>query len=253
MRSSPDAVRDDDPDGDQDAAPDVDAWIRQAGQADPDPTLGDNALWALAYCAPESIAALCEHLNHLDATVRKRAAHALGNIGPAACEAAATPLRQRLSDAQGPVRQRAAWALGPLRDVHADTVRGLLALVVDGDLKDAGAALHALKAVTPGVLLPAAVSRLLPGLAAPGREASLTCEVLALMRPKATDALPALTQCLADTTDPRGAWAAHALGEMGPTAAPAVNALTACAAADADAAVAEAARESLRAIQGAPH
>lgn len=114
------------------------------GLVDPDPKTGERALWALHYCAPESIDPLVECLSHPVAFVRERASHALGNIGDAARAAAAPRLKDLLEDPDQAVRQRAAWALGLMHDTCVDTLRLLASMVTNGTPVDAGAALHAL-------------------------------------------------------------------------------------------------------------
>lgn len=54
---------------------------------DPDPKIGESALWALVYCRPHSVEPLDECLAHHLPIVRERAAHSLGNIGDEAKEA----------------------------------------------------------------------------------------------------------------------------------------------------------------------
>lgn len=112
--------------------------------ADPDPKIGESSLWALHYCAPDSIEPLIECLSHQVAFVRERAAHSLGKIGDKARNAAAPKLRDLLRDSDQGVRKRAAWALGLMHDASGDTVERLAGMIANGALVDAGAALHAL-------------------------------------------------------------------------------------------------------------
>ncbi|MCZ8158824.1 MAG: hypothetical protein O9256_02925 [Rhizobiaceae bacterium] len=114
------------------------------GLTDPDPKIGESALWALHYCAPDSIDPLVECLSHQVALVRERACHSLGNIGDSARAAAAHKLRDLLADSDQAVRVRAAWALGLMHDVCSDTVRQLVGMTTSGTPADEGAALHAL-------------------------------------------------------------------------------------------------------------
>ncbi|KAI1696911.1 HEAT repeats domain-containing protein [Ditylenchus destructor] len=115
-----------------------------AGLADPDPQIGESAVWALHYCAPESLDPLIACLGHPDAFVRERAAHSLGNIGEVARVDAALALQRLLSDSDQAVRKRAAWALGLTRDNSESTLERLAALVSKGTPGDAESALHAL-------------------------------------------------------------------------------------------------------------
>ena len=114
------------------------------GLVDSDPKIGESSLWALYYCAPDSIAPLVECLSHPVAFVRDRAAHSLGNIGDSARDAAASTLRDLLADSDQAVRKRAAWGLGLMHDERDDTVQLLVGMIANGTLVDAGAALHAL-------------------------------------------------------------------------------------------------------------
>lgn len=114
------------------------------GLVDSDPRIGESSLWALHYCAPDSIEPLVECLSHPVAFVRDRASHSLGNIGDDARDAAASRLRDLLSDSDQAVRKRAAWALGLMHDESGNTVRLLVGMMTNGTLVDAGAALHAL-------------------------------------------------------------------------------------------------------------
>lgn len=143
------------------------------GLADPDPKIGENSLWALHYCAPDSIDPLVECLSHQIAFVRERAAHALGNIGDDARDAAAPTLRELLADSDQAVRQRAAWALGLMHDACGDTVPLLAGMITNGTLVDSAAALHALgnigKSAGPGLLAPYR-EQILAALDSPGTE-----------------------------------------------------------------------------------
>jgi HEAT repeat protein len=114
------------------------------GLVDSDPRIGERSLWALNYCAPDSIKPLVECLSHTAAFVRERAAHSLGNIGDDVRDVAATKLRDLLADSDQAVRKRAAWALGLMHDECRNTVRLLVDMITNGTLMDAGAALHAL-------------------------------------------------------------------------------------------------------------
>lgn len=114
------------------------------GLHEPDPKIGESSLWALNYCAPDSIDPLVVCLHHEAAFVRERAAHSLGNIGDSARDAATTSLRGLLCDIDQAVRRRVAWALGLMHDTSAETVRLLAGMITNGTLEDAGAALHAL-------------------------------------------------------------------------------------------------------------
>jgi HEAT repeat protein len=143
------------------------------GLVDPDPKIGESALWALHYCAPDSIDPLVECLSHQVAFVRERAAHSLGNIGDIARDAAALRLRDLLGDSDQAVRQRGAWALGLMHDACGDTVRLLAGMITNGTLVDAGAALHALgnigKSAGPDFLAPYR-EQILAALDSPGTE-----------------------------------------------------------------------------------
>ncbi len=113
------------------------------GLADPDPKIGESALWALNYCAPDSIQPLMACLSHPAAFVRERAAHALGNVGDEA-RAAAPSLQELLRDPDQAVRRRGAWALGLLHDSRPETIALLARMVSHGTPEDGSAALHAL-------------------------------------------------------------------------------------------------------------
>jgi HEAT repeat protein len=128
------------------------------GLVDPDSRIGESSLWALHYCAPDSIDPLVDCLSHHAAFVRERAAHSLGNIGDNARHAPAPKLRDLLGDSDQAVRKRAAWALGLVHDARVDTVQRLANMVMNGTPVDAGAALHALgnvgKSAGPDFLAP---------------------------------------------------------------------------------------------------
>lgn len=110
---------------------------------DEDAKVGESAMWALKYCAPESIADVTNCLTDARAVVRERAAESLGNMGEDAA-AAAIALRPLLADPVEAVRSKAAWALGLMRDVDTESVEPLLALAEHGSTSDKRAALHAL-------------------------------------------------------------------------------------------------------------
>lgn len=114
------------------------------GLFDPDSKIGESALWALHYCAPDSIESLVACLSHPVAYVRERASHSLGNIGDNARNAAAPKLRDLLGDPDQSVRKRAAWALGLMHDASSDTVRLLAGMSANGTPVDAASSLHAL-------------------------------------------------------------------------------------------------------------
>lgn len=126
--------------------------------ADPDPKIGDSALWALHYCAPDSVEPLVECLSHSLAFVRERAAHSLGKIGEDAREVAASKLRTLLQDSDQLVRKRAVWALGLMCDTCEETVGLLADMITKGNSVDTSAALHALgnigRSAGPGFLAP---------------------------------------------------------------------------------------------------
>lgn len=111
--------------------------------ADEDAKVGESALWALKYCAPESIPDVTACLADARAIVRERAASSLGNMGEQAA-VAAPPLRALLADPVEPVRAQAAWALGVARDTDKETVRAILTLAEHGTTSDRRAAFHAL-------------------------------------------------------------------------------------------------------------
>lgn len=110
---------------------------------DPDPKLGESALWALHYCSPDSVEPLIDCLAHPQAFVRERSAHSLGNIGEGA-RSAVPRLLELLTDDDQAVRRRAAWAIGLIRDVKPSTITALFDRVGAGTAEDAAAALHAL-------------------------------------------------------------------------------------------------------------
>lgn len=111
--------------------------------SDPDPKVGESALWALAYCKPHSVEPLSECLAHPQPLVRERAAHSLGNIGDEA-QAALPALRELLVDGDQAVRRRGAWAIGLIHDTHPESVERLVRNVSLGTTEDKAAALHAL-------------------------------------------------------------------------------------------------------------
>jgi len=110
---------------------------------DPDPKLGESALWALHYCSPDSVEPLVGCLAHGQALVRERAAHSLGNIGERA-RPAVPRLLELLTDDDQAVRRRSAWAIGLTHDVEERTIAALFDRVAIGTTEDASAALHAL-------------------------------------------------------------------------------------------------------------
>ena len=238
------------------------------GLVDPDAGIGEKSLWALKYCAPDSIEPLIECLSHQAGFVRERAAHSLGNVGDEA-SAAASALRGLLHDPEQAVRRRGAWALGLLHDAHPETLSLLAGLLANGTTEDCSAALHSLANIgknsdSRGFLAPyrpqilaafdspddgvrrwalyaaesmglepqamsdllvsvvdrdassevrsaalstltdfatsvdltAALPVLTSRLAEPGRDASKSCEILGLMRPAPTEAIPFLREAL---------------------------------------------------------
>lgn len=110
---------------------------------DGDPKTAESALWALAYCKPQSIEPLIDSLLDIDPEVRQRAAWAIGNIGDEA-RPASDSLRRLLQDPVENVRSRAAWALGLVHDCDSRTVESLFQLVEFGITSDRRSALHAL-------------------------------------------------------------------------------------------------------------
>lgn len=141
--------------------------------ADPDPKIGESALWALHYCSPDSVEPLVGCLSHPLAFVRERAAHSLGEIGDDAREAAASELRTLLQDSDQEVRKRAAWALGLMHDACGDTVGLLADMITKGTPVDASAALHALGNIgrsAGSVLLAPLREQVLDALESPDKE-----------------------------------------------------------------------------------
>lgn len=114
-----------------------------AGLGEADEKIGESASWALKYCASLAVAPLAECLVAPQASLRERAAHALGNIGDDALSAAPA-LRRLLTDEDQDVRRRAAWALGLMHDPDPVTLEALIDLALRGSSVDKAAALHAM-------------------------------------------------------------------------------------------------------------
>lgn len=115
----------------------------QAALAVEDEHTAESASWAMSYLAPASLVPLMQALGHPWAAVRRRAAHALGNIHEAAMPACPA-LRGLLADADVEVACRAAWALGLIGDTSSDTLAALWRMAEVGAMRHRGAALHAL-------------------------------------------------------------------------------------------------------------
>ncbi len=107
----------------------------------------DSVCYALAYCAPASIAPLVELADNQSDPLRARACRSFGLMGSELGNhrvAVSNCLLRRLKDLSQPVRKEAAFALGLVRDGRQLVIEELAFLVREGSNTDRAAALHAL-------------------------------------------------------------------------------------------------------------
>jgi HEAT repeat protein len=180
------------------AAPAVPELARQLETADA--LLTPLVMSALARIGSAAVPALVERLAHAAPRTREVAAQGLGSIGPNAREAV-TPLLEALRDAHPAVRSAAAQSLGKIQPTAPMVVQALVTVLEDGEATVRQAALVALTQACgsaprhTGLLGPALIEALRDE-AATNRIQAAT--LLALVRPPATNAVPALTERLQD-------------------------------------------------------
>jgi HEAT repeat protein len=107
----------------------------------------DSVCYALAHCAPASIAPLVELLDNRSDPLRARACRSLGLIGSEIGNrlfSISDGLLRRLKDPSQSVRKEAAFALGLVKDGRQLVIEQLTGLVREGASTDRAAALHAL-------------------------------------------------------------------------------------------------------------
>jgi HEAT repeat protein len=168
--------------------------------------------------ADQATPALIERLGDYDATVRRIAAEALGQIEDPDATAA---LVERLWDDHAEVRRMAAWALGQTED--PDGMEGLIHALGDPDESVREAAAGALGKLDepPKLFEGGAVAALLDVLAGPWGEAPRRAAAQALAQIGVRHAetgiasLPGLCAALADPDAGLRRLAARALGEAG--------------------------------------
>jgi len=171
---------------------------------DPDQAVRQRAAWALGLlhdtCANTLLllAGMVRNGTQVDAGA---ALHALGNIGKSAGPDLLAPYREVVLEAiHSPATDSRRWALyaaesiGLDRQTWADTLASIV--LHDESAEVRTAALSALKDIAPMVDLASAVPTLVARLAEAGREASLTCDVLAAMHPRPMAAVPVLREFL---------------------------------------------------------
>jgi HEAT repeat protein len=100
--------------------------------AEPEEPVGEYVVKAFKTVGPNAVPELVAKLSSPDARVRRRAACALGKLGPAA-SAAMGPLTQALADYDCLVRASAAEALGRIGCPNPAVLAGLHALVNDNE------------------------------------------------------------------------------------------------------------------------
>ncbi len=182
-----------------------------------------HALGNLGPAAREAAPELIKLLERGTPRVRAATARALGNMGPAA-EIAVQDLIRRMEDAAPPVRAAAAWALG---EVGPGAKASLLPLV--NRLRDEDESVRLRAGESLGKVGPdteearQALVAIVEDVSAPGRAEAAAA--LGMLGPDAQPAVAALVKAL---DDPRGGVRGRvvmALGEIGPGARAAVPAL----------------------------
>ena len=172
---------------------------------DQEPTVRSRAAWALGLlhdAERATVAALVSMISNGTSQDRHSALHALGNIGKAANDPTLlTPhqslIMAALNDWDGNVRR---WALYAIESLPMDP-QSCANLMVTLVLRDESstvreAALSRLKELAPMVDLSGSAEALLGALDKTHREASLACEVLAMVSPKPMVAVSRLHQAL---------------------------------------------------------
>jgi len=184
-----------------------------------EPGSRETATWYLGEAGgEEAVPELIDTLKDSDMSVRRYAALALGEIGPAASEASPA-LAAALQDSNGDVRYAATGALGRIGPAASEAVPALTAALKDSDVAVRRTAAESLGQIGPG----------------------------------ASEAVPALVEALQDPDAPVHVFAAQALGRIGPGAAGAIPALRAALAdPNGDNRVRKAAAEALEKIKAAP-
>ncbi|HEX5103923.1 MAG TPA: HEAT repeat domain-containing protein, partial [Pirellulaceae bacterium] len=230
--------------------PDLEKWT--AGLASSEPQVqyaAADSLADLGIYAQPAIPHLVKALQGKDADLRWRAARALGAIGS---EQAVVALNQAAKDAHAGVRAQVLFALGRIGAADAATTETIAAGLADPDAGVRRASVRALrmiqtdrKLVLPKVLKlledadPSVVMPALHTVAEAGKDVvpalkdSLqhpearywACLVLSEIGPEAHEAVPALTELLADKRPEVRLQATIALGEIGPAAKSAAPAL----------------------------
>jgi HEAT repeat protein len=171
--------------------------------------VGDRAVLALASIGPPAVADLRTALASTPRSVRRRAAEALGKMGPAAAEAR-PELLTALDDPSPWVRAAAADALGRIGGDAAQDVPALVALLTDGRLDPRRAAAEALAQY--GADAAPAVDALAGALTDERLAMRIAAaKALAAIGPAAAPALPALTRLLDDEYAKARAAAAEAM------------------------------------------
>jgi HEAT repeat protein len=189
--------------------------------SDRDDKVGESALWSLVWCEPESIDPLIDCLANPDATTRRRACDALGNIGDAA-SSARDALRRLLTDAAEEVRLRAAWALGLVHDTSDRTITALFAWGRSGSIAERRAAYHALGNIGTALIDPRPLrtyqQQVLDTLDDDDEDVRWSaCYVLASLRPDVPLHVELLILRLADSSSRVRALAIRQLKELAPT------------------------------------
>jgi vesicle coat complex subunit len=158
-----------------------------------------------------------------DADVRRSAADALSNIGPAAADAVPA-LAEALKDQDTGVRRSAADALSNIGPAAADAVPALAEALKDQDTGVRRSAAYALSNIGPAAA--EAVQVLADALKNQNRDVRrIAAKAFQRIGPAATNAVPALVNALKDQDTVVRLVAADALGKIGPTAVHAAAAL----------------------------
>jgi len=164
-----------------------------------------RAAWAIGLMhdvEQATIAPLVHLVSHGTVEDRRAALHALRNIGQAAGDSALLEPHRSLILAALEDRDNEArrWALDVVASLAmepqaaADLMASVVRREATGQVREA--ALDHLKALAPTVDLAIEVTMLTALIDKPGREASLACEILALMRPAPVQAIASLRQAL---------------------------------------------------------
>lgn len=183
-----------------------------------------RALGALGEGAEPAVPALKDRMINGAASVRRNAAAALGDIGPAIGQPGVDALVQAMSDFSQPVREQAVIALGKLAPLSNSAVPTIEAALRAGPskLSARSAAAKTLWALAPDSDLPGKV--LLEELQCNEREPWAAAAVLAEIGPQ-LGVIPQVIKALEDPCPEIRTFAADALAGMGPAAAEAKPAL----------------------------